>query len=193
MTNCADTTKHEVPQVLVLHLLDKGSILVAPRSNTGDNWADDPAAARVAAFVIVPHAAAELCATTERRAALQLGSRRKLALSRRSILRTLFCQRNKNRRSSTNTYQQEHACNTLSSSSSSEHPYSCALSLAHSCRNHLVWYPHCSLRIAFRQSGHRRRRRGFNGVGHRRGHASEHIASGLWKLSCVGRAQGRAP
>lgn len=74
MTNCADTTKHEVPQVLVLHLLDKGSILVAPRNNTGDNWADDPAAARVAAFVIVPHAAAELCATTERRAALQLGS-----------------------------------------------------------------------------------------------------------------------
>jgi len=78
MTNCADTTKHEVPQVLVLHLLDKGSILVAPRSNTGDNRADDPAAARVAAFVIVPHAAAELCATTERRAAraalLQLGS-----------------------------------------------------------------------------------------------------------------------
>jgi hypothetical protein len=75
MTNCADTTEHEVPQVLVLHLLDKGSILVAPRSNTGDNRAeDDPAAARVAAFVIVPHAAAELCATTERRAALQLGS-----------------------------------------------------------------------------------------------------------------------
>jgi hypothetical protein len=76
MTNCADTTKHEVPQVLVLHLLDKGSILVAPRSNTGDNWADDPAAARVAAFVIVPHAAAVVRhnRTPRARAALQLGS-----------------------------------------------------------------------------------------------------------------------
>ena len=138
MTNCADTTKHEVPQVLVLHLLDKGSILVAPRNNTGDNWADDPAAARVAAFVIVPHAAAVVRHNrTPRRGPRCNSARRKLALSRWSILRPLFCQRNKNRRSSihTNTYQQEHACNTLSSSSSSEHPYSCALSLAHSCRN----------------------------------------------------------
>jgi hypothetical protein len=87
MTNCADTTKHEVPQVLVLHLLDKGSILVAPRSNTGDNWADDPAAARVAAFVIVPHAAAELCATRPNAAPRCNSARRKLALSSWSILR----------------------------------------------------------------------------------------------------------